>query len=81
LFSGQTPEEVCQSVTHLNTGEYKLLLADLLIEHFNPVRDKIGYYLKNHDHLDQILVESSSRAEELAGQTMAQVRDVIGLRP
>ena len=68
-------------MTHLNTGEYKLLLADLLIEHFNPVRDKIHYYLKNHDHLDQILVESSSRAEELAGQTMAQVREVIGLRP
>ena len=68
-------------MTHLNTGQYKLLLAEKLIEHFNPVREKIDYYLKNRDHLDQVLSDGSKRAEEIAEQTMSHVRDVIGLRP
>jgi len=39
MISGQTPDDIIQSVTHLNTGQYKLHLVLLLINLFFFVTD------------------------------------------
>ena len=80
LITGQTPEEICQSVSDLNTGQYKLRLSEILVEHFSPIREKIEYFLKNREHLEQILTDGSNRAQNIAEQTMTEVRERVGLR-
>ena len=67
-------------MAHLNTGQYKLHLSEILVEHFSPIREKIEYFLKNREHLEQILTEGSSRAQNIAEQTMSEVRVRVGLR-
>jgi tryptophanyl-tRNA synthetase len=80
LFSGQSTDAVCASVSHLNTGQYKLHLSELLVEHFSPIREKIEYYLKHQEHLEDILSHGSKRAEDIAEKTMEEVKSAIGLR-
>ncbi len=80
FFSGQTTEEICQSVSHLNTGQYKLHLSEILVEHFSPIREKIEYFLKNREHLEEILTNGSNRAQDIAEKTMTEVRERVGLR-
>ena len=64
----------------MTTGQYKLHMSELLVQHFTPIREKIDYYMKNRDHLETILIEGSSRAQVIAEETMVEVRHLVGLR-
>jgi len=68
------------SVSHLNTGQYKLHLSDILVEHFSPIRQKIEYFLNNREHLEQILIDGSNQAPNIAEKTKNEVRERVGLR-
>ena len=80
FFSGETTEEICQSVSHLTTAQYKLFLSEILVEHLSPIREKIEYYLKNRDHLETVLIDGSRQAQDIAEVTMVEVRKLVGLR-
>ena len=80
FFSGEITEEICQSVSHLTTAQYKLFLSEILVEHLNPIREKIDYYLINRDHLETILIDGSRQAQDIAEVTMVEVRKLVGLR-
>jgi hypothetical protein len=58
---------------------YKLLVAEALIEHLNPIRLKIEDYLKNPDFLHRVLTDGSDRAREIATATMDEVKLKVGL--
>ena len=77
-LSGQTPAEVCQSFSSCDTGQFKLHLADLMIEYFTPIRQEINYLLDNRDHLEQVLRKGTDSAAEIAADTMVEVRKAVG---
>ncbi len=77
-FTGQSVEEVCSEVKGLNTGQYKLVLAEVINEKLKPIREKTEYYEKERGYLDSILDEGAEIARDLAVQTMKQVRELVG---
>ena len=78
--SGKDPEEICKEVSGKDTGQYKLIVAEAIIEHFKPINQNISYLLKNKDHLEHLLSKGSDRATELAHITLTEVQNAVGLK-
>ena len=57
--------------------EVKTKLAKALNTHLEPIRERRAAVLAKPDHLKEILFEGSKRARQVAGETMARVRDAI----
>ena len=66
----------------LNTGEMKKELADLLIERIEPISNEINRLRSSLDgniYVDNILKEGTEKAEEIAENTMQDVRKLVGI--
>jgi tryptophanyl-tRNA synthetase len=57
----------------------KRLIADVLIEFLAPMRRRREELLADRDTLHDVLLEGSRKARERAGETMAAVREAMGL--
>lgn len=79
LFSGKTESQIERQFKDKGYGDFKKALADLLIQQLTPVRTKIDYYMKNKKLLDRILHAGAKRAEKIAGQTLKEVKQKLGL--
>ncbi|XP_029155537.1 uncharacterized protein LOC114928480 [Nylanderia fulva] len=77
LFTGKTPDEICKEVTELNTGQYKLVLADVVIEKLSPIREDILRLIKDPTYLDEILKKGTERATELATNCWEEVTNKV----
>jgi tryptophanyl-tRNA synthetase len=60
-------------------GEVKKRLAELLIEYFAPYRQKRQELSENPAYIKEVLTEGVHRARAVASQTLAKVRDAVGL--
>ncbi|XP_055385882.1 tryptophan--tRNA ligase, mitochondrial [Condylostylus longicornis] len=81
LMTGKSIEDICAEVKFLDTGKYKFQVAEAIIEHLSPIRNKIEYYLKNKEYLICCLEEGREKASTIAEQTMTEVKNKIGLGP
>lgn len=79
LMSGQTPTEICNNSSHLDTGKYKFEVADSIIAHLNPIRTKIDDYMNNRDYLVKVLKDGGEKSSQLAEQTIVEVKEKVGL--
>ncbi|MGH7570939.1 MAG: tryptophan--tRNA ligase [Gemmatimonadota bacterium] len=59
--------------------EDKMLLADILIETLRPMRDRAAELRRHPEELRRVLDEGREAAGAIAGETMAEVRSVMGL--
>ena len=78
--TGLTPTEICKDCESLNTGKYKVHLANILIEHLTPIREYSEHLLNNKEHLESILRSGEDAARNIAQETMHDVSKVIGLK-
>uniref|UniRef100_A0A1L8DFR2 Tryptophan--tRNA ligase, mitochondrial n=1 Tax=Nyssomyia neivai TaxID=330878 RepID=A0A1L8DFR2_9DIPT len=79
LMDGRAPEEICAANTDVDTGKYKLRVAEAVIEHLNPIRMRIEDYSKHPEYLSQILEEGAEKAAQVAEKTLQDVKKKIGL--
>uniref|UniRef100_A0A2M4BRG0 Tryptophan--tRNA ligase, mitochondrial n=2 Tax=Anopheles marajoara TaxID=58244 RepID=A0A2M4BRG0_9DIPT len=79
LVTGKTVDEICQEVTGKNTGQYKLVVAEALIEHLRPIRERIVQYTRDVGYLAGVIEEGSERARAIAEGTIDEVKEKIGV--
>ncbi len=60
-------------------GGFKKDLAELVVASFAPIRERTERILADKAGLDRVLADGAARARQVAGQTMAAVRERIGL--
>ena len=60
-------------------GEAKKRLAELMIEHFKPYRDKRAELESDPDRVRQVLRDGAARAKAVSAQTLAEARRAVGL--
>ena len=78
-FSGLAPEEVCQHVSGMKSGQYKKVVTEVVNEGLRPIRENISYYESNKDHLEAVMDKGAEKARFLAAETMDAVRRLVGL--
>lgn len=60
-------------------GDFKVAVAEVIIESLRPVREKFEALSKDTEYLQKIYLQGAQRAEEIAKKTLKTVYDKIGL--
>jgi tryptophanyl-tRNA synthetase len=64
----------------LKYGELKPLVAERVAEHFAAFRERKAELMAKPDEVREIYAAGAARARQQAAETMAQVREIIGIR-
>ncbi|XP_076764652.1 tryptophanyl-tRNA synthetase, mitochondrial [Xylocopa sonorina] len=78
-LTGKSPDQICSEAEGLDTGKYKFVLADVVIEKLTPIREEYSKLMKEPIYLQEILKNGTERATEIASKCWYDVRDKIGL--
>jgi tryptophanyl-tRNA synthetase len=78
------PEDAAETAVECRSAargcvDCKMKLADGIIEHFAPLRERRAEFEKNSAQLDEIITAGCERARKVAADTMASVHDAMGI--
>ncbi len=79
LSTDRPVEELEASYEGKGYGEFKADVAAAVVELFTPVRERYAALVDDRSYLDTVLLDGAARAREVAADTMAVVRQRIGL--
>lgn len=71
-------EEAVSQAGGLDTGAYKKLVADAVIQRFTPIREEMQRLKADRAHLEGVLARGTRMARELAGLVLREVRQRVG---
>ncbi len=77
-ISGKTPEEVAAEYQGKGYGDFKKDIAEAVVEHIRPIREKYDDLSKNKDYLVSVYEEGAKRAGKLAFKTISKVKKKVG---
>lgn len=80
LISNQTTDQCVKEASNLDTGKYKLLIAEQMVEYLKPIRLKANELIKDKSYLNSILKKGSDKAREIASQTLNEINELLGLK-
>jgi tryptophanyl-tRNA synthetase len=78
-FSGQDRAAICAAFGGQGFGAFKPALADLLVHHLAPIRDRYVALKDDDAALDAILVKGAGKAAEAAAPTLKGAYEAMGL--
>ena len=61
-----------------NFSEFKSQLAEILSSKISPISDETRKLISDKEYLDKILLEGASKAEEIAGKKIKEMKQIIG---
>jgi tryptophanyl-tRNA synthetase len=76
---GETPEEVEDGMKDARYGELKGMVAAAVIDYLAPVRERYTDLRADEGKLEAILADGAERARAIAGETLADVRERMGV--
>ncbi|MDE3060014.1 MAG: tryptophan--tRNA ligase [Pseudomonadota bacterium] len=62
----------------MNFSVFKQALTDVAVAHLAPITAKMRELLASPDYLDQVLAKGVAKAQGIAGQTMREVKNLVG---
>ncbi|KAM5256628.1 tryptophan--tRNA ligase, mitochondrial isoform 1-T1 [Ctenodactylus gundi] len=77
--TGLSVEEVVHRSTGIDTGRYKLVVADAVIEKLTPIQREIEKLKMDKDYLEKVLRIGSAKAKELAYPVIKEVKKLVGI--
>lgn len=77
-ISGKTMPETEAHFAGSGYGDLKTQLAEAVIEHLRPIREKTNELMSDSSELDRLLSIGAAKANETAERTLASVYDRIG---
>ncbi len=78
---GQAPEAIEAEFAQSRYGDFKSAVADAVSEYLAPVRERYGELREDESALEAVLAEGAVRARTMAEQTLAEVRELMGVGP
>ncbi|CAH0557464.1 unnamed protein product [Brassicogethes aeneus] len=81
FVTNKSVEDIVLEANNLNTGQYKLMVADAVISHFKPIQDKIAHLVEDPQYLLDVLKQGTEKASVIAEKTTEEVRNKLGINP
>jgi tryptophanyl-tRNA synthetase len=78
LLSGKTKEDVAAECVDMGWGDFKKLLTETTINALKPIQDKYAEIMAEKGYLETVLREGRQKAEEVANQTLKDVKIAMG---
>ncbi|XP_051815094.1 tryptophan--tRNA ligase, mitochondrial isoform X1 [Acanthochromis polyacanthus] len=73
-----TVEEAVSQAMGLDTGAYKRLVTEAVVQRLTPIRLQIERLRSDPAHLDHVLAQGASRAREVAAPVLKEVQQRVG---
>jgi tryptophanyl-tRNA synthetase len=80
-LTDQTPEAVLREHGGKGFGDYKRVLADLLVDRLTPIADETRRLLADPATIDRVLRDGARRAAAIADPIVAKAEDIVGFLP
>ena len=77
-LKNSTLEKTIQEFSGKNFSEFKEDLSQITIEKISPISKEIKKLLSDQSYLDEILVEGSKKADEIASKKIKKIHDIMG---
>lgn len=74
-------EQVLAQVSDLRWGDFKPMLADAVIAHLEPIRQRYKDVRSEQGYLEDVLAKGAEAAESTANWTLDNCRDAMGFVP
>lgn len=71
-------EEAVSQARGLDTGDYKKLVTEAVVQRLTPIREEIQRLRLDRAHLEGVLAQGTRRARELAVPVLTEVRQRVG---
>jgi tryptophanyl-tRNA synthetase len=81
LLSGRGREAAAAECASMGWGSFKPLLAEATVEALRPVQQRYAELRSDPGTLDRVLAEGQARAQAVANDTLARVRQALGFLP
>lgn len=78
-LSDMTKADVLREYGGKQFSEFKPILTEVATQSLAPINAEMRRLMDNTDHIDAILRDGGERAGAIAGKTMTDVKDIIGL--
>ena len=81
IYSSLTETALESSINEFsgkNFSDFKDVLSQVLVEKISPISSEIKKLLNEKDYLDQILLEGSKRANNIASQKIKKIKEIVG---
>lgn len=74
----RTKEDIISEVKDMNWGQFKVVLADAIIDHLEPIQKRYYEVRNNEEELNRILKEGADAANAVAKQTLFNTKVAMG---
>ena len=78
---GIAPEAVEREFEGRGYGDFKAAVAEALVDFLAPVRERYGELRPDEEQLEAVLEAGAERARSMARETLADVREAMGVGP
>ncbi|MDI4656192.1 tryptophan--tRNA ligase [Xanthobacter autotrophicus] len=78
-LSDRTKADVLADYGNAQFSAFKAALVDLAVEKLGPIGGEMQRLMADPAAIDAILIDGADRARVIADQTMAQVKDIVGM--
>jgi tryptophanyl-tRNA synthetase len=78
---GATPAEIEREFDGSGYGKFKQTVADAVVEYLAPVRERYHELRDDEGELERVFESGAEKAEAIASETLADVREVMGVGP
>ena len=80
LVTGRDPKDIAEEIGDSGAGALKKYVVESVNEFLAPHRERRAELAKDMDSIRDILHDGNKRANEIANETLQQVRDAMGMR-
>ena len=81
VLRGVAPEDVEREFADARYGDFKKAVAATVVEHLAPIRDRYQELQGDRARLEDVLQAGAERARSIASETLADVRERMGVGP
>jgi tryptophanyl-tRNA synthetase len=78
ILSNQSKATVAAECQDMGWGQFKPLLADVVVEALKPIQDKYHHIMSEPGYLKSVLRTGKEQAEAIANVTLAKVQTALG---
>ena len=78
-ITGKTMEEIEKEFENRGYGDFKITVANSVIERLKPIQDRYKQILEDKEYLEKIYTKGSENARRLAAKTIQDVKNKIGI--
>lgn len=77
--TSRDPQEIAESIGNDGSGALKRYVTEAVNGYLEPVRERRAELAQNPDLVKEVLSEGNRRANAIANETLAQVREAMGM--